>query len=557
MQENDYYRRPGWTVDRTLRRGQVVRRGTEGNYRRIELGPGEPHVVRGDLIERPCSTRIAVRLLSLVHLTDLQLADVSSPGRLEFLQRLMGRPGMASMLPSYRAHELVAAHAFETMLATINRLMLQGERNIRPDVALTTGDIIDNQQWNELQWFFALMNGAKNFRAHSGRIGTENVHSPDWGDGSYWRPDSGDDDYKIRWGFPDRPGLTNAATAPFDATGLSLPWLACFGNHDGLVQGRAPASPEYSEIVTGALKSAGVSPHLLSGGDDGPPDFLSNTCEYFSGPTRLVTADKERRLMTRAEFVAAHFADGGAPSGHGFTETNLEQGTAYYVADEHQSVRLIMLDTTNPGGAVDGSVGLQQFRWLEKRLREVHARYLDEDGLWVTTDNPDKLVVIASHHGLSTLTNPVTGADPYQPESVSDLPRILAPDLRRLMHRFPNVVLWVSGHTHRNSVRPCPGPQGGFWELTTSAITDWPCQARHLEIGLTESGAVAITTTMIDHQAPPLPDDAREVELLAALHRELAANQPESVGGHTARGGRGDRNAVLLLPTPFTFPVSG
>jgi len=92
----------------------------------------------------------ARHLLTFVHLTDLQLVDVSSPGRLEFLQRLVGRADLAPMLPSYRAHELLAAHAFETMLSTINRLTQRGVGGRRPQFALTTGDNIDNQQWNEL-----------------------------------------------------------------------------------------------------------------------------------------------------------------------------------------------------------------------------------------------------------------------------------------------------------------------------------------------------------------------------------------------------------------------
>lgn len=538
-------------MERTVRRGPVLRRGTESAYRRLELGPGEPHVMRTDLVD-PDAATLATQLLSFVHLTDLQLADVSSPGRLEFLQRLVGRADLASMLPSYRAHELLAAHAFETMVGTVNRLILRGVGRERPRFALTTGDNIDNQQWNELQWFFALMNGAEKLVASSGGDVHESVHATDWGDAAYWRPEPGMDEFKSRWGFPDRPGLVAAALTPFDTTGLRLPWLACFGNHDGLVQGRAPASREYASLVVGALKAAGVPPWAVDGG--ALPDFLADPSAYFTGPPRSVVADPGRRLMTRAEFVAAHFADGGQPRGHGFTEDNLAQGTAYYVTDDHPPVRLIVLDTTNPGGFPDGSVGLRQYRWLEARLREVHSRYRDSDGRWVQTGNPDRLVVLASHHGLSTLTNPVVGPDPYQPESASDLPRVLAPDLRSLVYRYPNVVLWVSGHTHRNAVRPCPNPLGGgFWEVSTSALMDWPCQARFLELGLTESGDVSITATMVDHQAPPLPDDAQGVEFLAALHRELAANEPHGVAGPNAHGERYDRNVVLLAPAPFAL----
>ena len=42
--------------------------------------------------------------------------------------------------------------------------------------------------------------------------------------------------------FPRYPGLLEAAQRPFQAAGLDMPWYISRGNHDGLIQGNAPAS---------------------------------------------------------------------------------------------------------------------------------------------------------------------------------------------------------------------------------------------------------------------------------------------------------------------------
>ena len=83
-------------------------------------------------------------------------------------------------------------------------------------------------------------------------------------------------------------------------------------------------------------------------------------------------------------------------------------------------------------------------------------------------------------------------------------PLIGAGELIALLHRFPNVVLWLNGHTHTNAVRPRPDPDQpgrGFWEVTTCAVVDWPCQTRLVELA-DSGGQLSITCTMVDHDAP-------------------------------------------------------
>jgi metallophosphoesterase (TIGR03767 family) len=488
-------------------------------------------------------------IASFVHITDLQLADLESPGRVEFLQQLVERADLSPMLPSYRPHEIVGLHAVEAMVQTLNALAT-GSLGPRAGFVVTTGDNIDNQQWNELRWFFALMNGGAQVAPSPVDREVQGTWSPDWAALGGWQPEDPDGLWQRRWGFPTMPGLVARAREPIPTTGLALPWLSCYGNHDGLVQGRTPATPAYAEVVEGALKQAGLDPRLEAGGP--PPDFFEDPTGFFTGPHRAVTADPSRRLVDRAEYVRAHLLDGGSPQGHGFTAENAERGTAYYVNDSFPPLRVVVLDTTNPGGHVEGSIGREQFRWLERRLAEVHSRHRDEEGRWVETGNADRLVVICAHHGLAQLTNPVVTGDPFRPH-LDDLPRVLGPDIEALVHRFPNVVLWMCGHTHRNEVVPHRGRHGGgFWEVTTSALMDWPCQARLVELEALESGELAVRLTMIDHAAAARPaDNTESLWRLAAVHRELAANEPAGVGGPGAHGRPGDRNVELLLPAPF------
>ena len=75
------------------------------------------------------------------------------------------------------------------------------------------------------------------------------------------------------------------------------------------------------------------------------------------------------------------------------------------------------------------------------------------DGSLVTTTTPDRLVILFSHHGLRSLTNPLQDPNPDDPGS-NDLPRILADQVEALLHRFPNVIAWVNGHTPKCLLPP-------------------------------------------------------------------------------------------------------
>ena len=241
--------RPPLTIHRRLAHGAVLRHGRSAPYRAIEIGAGEPHVIRDDFgVAGPGSesARDPGRALAcLVHITDLQLADVQSPTRFEFLNARFADPRYAEIIPVQRPQEALTAHAVDATLRTLGSV--HGPATGLPtQLAVTTGDAIDNAQWNELQAFLALFDGGL-VSPDSGGPGYEGVQAPDWPGDVFWRPDGpgadGPDFFRREFGYPHHPGLLQRALREFSAAGLSIPWLSCFGNHEALNQGVGTQTP--------------------------------------------------------------------------------------------------------------------------------------------------------------------------------------------------------------------------------------------------------------------------------------------------------------------------
>ena len=434
------------------------------------------------------------------------------------------------------------------MARTLRRLGESSETGAPLGLVLCTGDSIDNAQANELANFTALLSGGV-VRPRSGGPDFEGVQAPSWQNPLFWHPDPGDRPIQDRLGLPRAPGTPRRGdgAVPRRRGGCALAFVfrqprrarARHRHPHPRLPVRRPRWPE-------GRRAAGRARPARAGGR---VPLAPRTVPHRADPPGGGRPD--RRIVGRSDFVAAHLQAAGLPRGHGFGPENLATGTAYGVHDDVEGVRIVLLDSTNLDGHHHGSIGRRQMRWLEERLVEVHSRYRSAEGAAVTADHVDRLVVLASHHGLATLSN--SRQDPAGAEE--DHPRATAAEVRALLHRFDNVVLWLNGHRHLNEVVLWPSPRDparGFWEVSTAAMADWPCQARIVELVAGAHGTLSVLSTMLDHDAPPEPEAATGLERLASLHRELAANVP-GAGLHSQLAGRvEDRNVELVMSMPFS-----
>ncbi|MDX1620165.1 MAG: TIGR03767 family metallophosphoesterase [Nitriliruptorales bacterium] len=547
------------TLERT-----IVTAG-DGPYFSLTFGPGWPITVREELTTaRSGRVDTRVALAAFLHVTDFQLVDAQSPARVEFFDRQSDEP--SQQIPVNAAHrpqEALVSHAVDALNRRARTLLRSPVTGRFVDFCMCTGDNIDNKQANELRWFIELMDGGS-FAANSGDAdvfeGVQTFDSLEYYDAHYWHPDEVDhldapDFYKTDYAFPNYPGLMEAAMQPFTAVGVGLPWYSAYGNHDALVQGNVQANPVFDGIATGGEKVLGPPPGTT------PQDFYragenQDPTDVFTGAivsARPVTSDEERTFITAAEYIQAHLNSPTSPDGHGFTEDNLDPVTLYYTFDVAESILGITLDTTSPASS-EGSIGQTQLDWLEERLIEVHSHYFDADGNEQTTGNDDRLVIVFSHHRPASMV-PVQGVD----EQGNLEQRYGGDTVIELLHRFPNVIIWVNGHSHFNRivVHGHDDPVRGFWDLTTSAQVDPPQQARILEVTDNRDGTLSIFTTVIDHAADPGTDpDDYGVLGLASIGRELAFNDYQSTPA-SAIGEPKDTNTELLVVAPFDLSGTG
>ena len=544
-----------------------------GVYQQLVEQPGWPVVVREDMTAAdPERHRRRRALVSFVHLTDMHITDAQSPTRNPFARQF----GL-DFRTDFRNQEALTLQVADSMVQRINALQGAPATGAPIDFVVTTGDNGDERQINELRSFIGLLDGSPIVADTSGRgyvgvqddfvlPGFEEIYD------LYWHPAPPPagiqpDVYKREHGFPEYPALLRAATLDFVATGLEVPWYTCNGNHDVSLVGYFPAQEEqnalyWNPLGTGQVPGLGSVMFL-----DLPPGMDIGTFEdcLFSPdvscvsqlfdparPHRFIPANPDRAQYLTEEFLQLHFDSPASPGpvGHGLTQENLDDQTLYYTFDMAPEVLGIMMDTVNQSGRDSGSIGTIQAAWLEEQLEANSSRYFDTSGEIVTTSNEDKLIVLFSHHNLLTLTN--ASSTPGDP----DPDKLLASDIEKLLLRFPNVILWLNGHSHVNRVWPHRNfksntpLQTQFWEVNTASHVDFPQLARTIEIVDNDDGTLSIFGVMLDHLAPPRPQQGAYSLLdLASISREVAANDPDFFLDFQ-RGAPADRNVELLIDRP-------
>jgi 3',5'-cyclic AMP phosphodiesterase CpdA len=441
-------------------------------------------VDRTELGGRAAASSVLARI---AHVTDAHVLDASSPARVSFLDRL-GPPFQST----FRPHETLTAQVLAGAVASV--------RALAPDVVIQGGDLIDNDQHNELEHALALLGGGP-VRPGSGPMGYYGVQLAANADPFYYRPEVD---------APRYPGLLRAAVREFATRGVGAPWCPVLGDHDVLVAGEIVPTPLTRSLALGS-RALWELPEGLSlppgtraqaaSSPDGPPDpglVQSFLTRALAGPTVSVPADPARAQMTVAEVVAAL---GAAAGGAGAIGAAAAAGRLDYTLDLGPRVRIIVLDLARRAGGSGGLVAPGQEAWLASALAGAGERW----------------VIVISHQPLAGSLGGET--------------------LLALLDRSPRVIAALYGHVHRNEILPRPTPAGGYWLIGTASLIDYPQQARALRILDTAAGGVALETWMLDHVFPGT---------LGQISRQLSFIDAQ--GGRPAgfAGSRLDRNVRLF-----------
>jgi len=452
--------------------------------------------------------------------------DVQHPLRYEYLR--------AQTASAWRPQEALSVAGAVSLVERVNALRGAPVTGSPLHFVMTTGDNTDNNSKTELDWFLKVMSGGRATPNSGDPRHYEGVQNS--GLKLYWQPDAALRDADKQLGFPHLHGFLAAAIRELRSPGLNLPWYSTVGNHDFLPGGcYAPGDSFFAEFAVGGKKlmtldeavGKKIWDNVKKGGDPKGADFeamLKSQARHM----RSVTPDESRAPFTPTEYLKAHLNPahtGPGPIGHGYSQTNVDAGTQYYAFRIADDILGVSLDSTDPGGHYEGSIGTAQLNWLKKTLSE----------------NKDSYVIVFSHHTSKTMRNLRT--DPAHPAEK----RHGGAELVTVLSSHPNVLAWVNGHSHKNDITPHSAPNGGsFWEISTASHVDFPQLARVIEVVDNKDGTVSLFTTLIESAAPHRTDFTDLTQTgLAALYRELGFNAPGSRA--TLSGTTGDRNTELVL----------
>jgi metallophosphoesterase (TIGR03768 family) len=240
----------------------------------------------------------------------------------------------------------------------------------------------------------------------------------------------------------------------------------------------------------------------------------------FSSPPKVV-ADPDRRSLLRTEWISEFFKTSSQPAGHGFNlvDPHAAKGFACYsfVPKPTVPIKVIVLDDTQKenDGSADihghGFLDPARWAWLKKELA---------DG-----DAAGQLMIIAAHIPINVeVTAPASEMGWWlNPQNAVTLQGLIDE-----LHSHPNLIMWLAGHRHLNTVKafispdPAGAPEKGFWQVETPSLRDFPQQFRTFEIYLNSDYSVSIMTTDVD---PAVIDGTP-----AAISRQYAIAAMQIIG---------------------------
>ena len=413
-------------------------------------------------------------LLNFFTITDIHITDKESPNQLIYLQRL--HPTLPVGASLYSGIMMYTTHVLDAAVQTINAL----HKNKPFDFGISLGDTCNSTQYNELRWYIDVLDGKVITPSSGAHLGADTI------------------DYQ----------------KPYKAAGLdkTISWYQTLGNHDHFWMGSFPVDNGFRND----LRQSYISDIILAMGDplvnpanitksDYYMGVFDGTTSYgdikYAGPATdfksfpKIVADPLRRSLKRDEWMKEFFTTSTNPVGHGFNLIDANNGFACYsfVPKSTIPIKVIVLDDTQreDDGSADihghGFLDQARWEWLKKELT---------DG-----DTAGQLMIIAAHVPIGvevTAPNSEMGwwTDPQN--------AVTLPDLIAELQNHPNLIMWISGHRHLNTVKafispdPVNAPEKGFWQVETSSLRDFPQQFRTFQVYLNSDDTISIVTTDVD-----------------------------------------------------------
>ena len=425
------------------------------------------------------------KLLNFFTMSDIHITDKESPAQAIYYGSEWG------LISAYSPVMLYTTHVLDATVQTINALHKENPFNF----GISLGDDINSGQYNELRWFIDVL------------------------DGKTIIPDSGVKDDPV-------PGPTNDYQDEYKAAGLdkTIPWYQTLGNHDHFWMGMFPPDDYIKSTLTGNTiinqgniftnNSTGIkSRGYYMGAIDGRTIYgdiigAGPVAEFTTPPT--VPADTNRRFLSRNDWISEFFNTSSSPVGHGFNQADIATGFANYTFEPESDIpiKVIVLDDTqrddDPGDATKGhgSLDKERYDWLVSELDKGQSE--------------GKLMIIAAHIPIGVELDS-TGLGSLM--TWSKYAAVTDVELIAKLHEYPNLIMWISGHRHQNTVTalksPDPNrPELGFWEVETSSLREFPQQFRTFEIVRNNDNTISIFTTDVD---PAVKDGS-----FAAISRSYA-----------------------------------